>query len=591
MKSLYKRMLAAILLAGASLAASAPALAWWNTEWSYRTRIELDTSASGVPLSQTIERTPVLVRLHSGNIAFADLKADGSDLRFVAGDDRTALRFHFEKFDPREEVALVWVDVSQLPPDVTTYLYAYYGNANAAPAATPATTYPEDYALVWHFTGSELPADATANANNALAGPNQREVNGLIGPALALDGTAALALPASASLRRAAGQPLTVSAWIRANTPSASGSALIWTVPGVQLGLENGVPFIDVGGERVRASAPVIDGTWTHIALRADGASTALLVDGSAAGELAHGLPAIEAGGFLGGSAEGSGFVGQIDELRIVRSALARDALLLAARSEGVGAKLLKFDTAEKTEEGGRDYFSILLHALTPDAWAVIVLLGCMSLISWAVMIAKGLAVSRTINANDTFRDLYRKTVDRRAAHGGLSGPQLGKSAALSSLARLFAVGQKELNERLAEEQEGERATSRYAIAPQSVAAIRSALDAAFAREGQKLNRGMVLLTIAISGGPFLGLLGTVIGVMITFASVAAAGDVNINAIAPGIAAALLATVAGLAVAIPALFGYNYLQSRMEEIATDHQIFVDELEKRIAETYRAPVGA
>jgi len=61
----------------------------------------------------------------------------------------------------------------------------------------------------------------------------------------------------------------------------------------------------------------------------------------------------------------------------------------------------------------------------------------------------------------------------------------------------------------------------------------------------------MVMLTIAISGGPFLGLLGTVIGVMITFAAIAAAGDVNVNAIAPGIAAALAATVAGLAVAIP----------------------------------------
>ena len=118
------------------------------------------------------------------------------------------------------------------------------------------------------------------------------------------------------------------------------------------------------------------------------------------------------------------------------------------------------------------------------------------------------------------------------------------------------------------------------------MAAIRSALDAGQTREAQKLNRWMVLLTIAISGGPFLGLLGTVIGVMITFASVAAAGDVNINAIAPGIAAALLATVTGLAVAIPALFGYNYLLSQVEEISTDDQIFVDELEKRIAETWQ-----
>ncbi len=79
----------------------------------------------------------------------------------------------------------------------------------------------------------------------------------------------------------------------------------------------------------------------------------------------------------------------------------------------------------------------------------------------------------------------------------------------------------------------------------------------------------MVLLTIAISGGPFLGLLGTVIGVMITFAGVAAAGDVNVNAIAPGIAAALVATIAGLAVAIPALFGYNWLITRIKVVSSN----------------------
>jgi biopolymer transport protein ExbB len=104
-------------------------------------------------------------------------------------------------------------------------------------------------------------------------------------------------------------------------------------------------------------------------------------------------------------------------------------------------------------------------------------------------------------------------------------------------------------------------------------------------RENQRLNKQMVLLTIAISGGPFLGLLGTVVGVMITFAAIAAAGDVNVNAIAPGIAAALVATVAGLAVAIPALFGYNYLGSRIKEIAADMHVFVDEFVTKVAEHY------
>ena len=90
---------------------------------------------------------------------------------------------------------------------------------------------------------------------------------------------------------------------------------------------------------------------------------------------------------------------------------------------------------------------------------------------------------------------------------------------------------------------------------------------------------------IAISGGPFLGLLGTVVGVMITFAAIAAAGDVNVNAIAPGIAAALLATVAGLGVAIPSLFGYNYLAARIKTLSADMQIFVDEFVTRAAESH------
>jgi biopolymer transport protein ExbB len=59
---------------------------------------------------------------------------------------------------------------------------------------------------------------------------------------------------------------------------------------------------------------------------------------------------------------------------------------------------------------------------------------------------------------------------------------------------------------------------------------------------------------------------------------------VNINAIAPGISAALLATVAGLAVAIPALFGYNYFTTRIRESNVDMQVFVDELVTRIGET-------
>jgi biopolymer transport protein ExbB len=96
----------------------------------------------------------------------------------------------------------------------------------------------------------------------------------------------------------------------------------------------------------------------------------------------------------------------------------------------------------------------------------------------------------------------------------------------------------------------------------------------------------MVLLTIAISGGPFIGLLGTVLGIIIVFASIALAGDVNVNAIAPGVSAALVATVAGLFVAIPALFGYNYIASRNSDVSASMQVFVDKLITRFADLHR-----
>jgi len=119
---------------------------------------------------------------------------------------------------------------------------------------------------------------------------------------------------------------------------------------------------------------------------------------------------------------------------------------------------------------------------------------------------------------------------------------------------------------------------------------MRAVLDSGYVHETQRLNRMMVMLTIAISGGPFLGLLGTVVGVMITFAAIAASGDVNVNAIAPGIAAALVATVAGLAVAIPSLFGYNYLTIRIKDSTSDMQVFVDELITKMAEAYDRQPG-
>ena len=163
---------------------------------------------------------------------------------------------------------------------------------------------------------------------------------------------------------------------------------------------------------------------------------------------------------------------------------------------------------------------------------------------------------------------------------GGRADKRTQKALRHASIYRLYHTGVEEIRHRMPTGGENK------ALSAQSIEAIRATLDGVMVRETQQLNKLMVFLTIAISGGPFLGLLGTVVGVMITFAAIAAAGDVNVNAIAPGIAAALLATVAGLAVAIPSLFGYNYLISRIKEATSDMHVFVDEFVTKLAEFYR-----
>jgi biopolymer transport protein ExbB len=214
------------------------------------------------------------------------------------------------------------------------------------------------------------------------------------------------------------------------------------------------------------------------------------------------------------------------------------------------------------------------------------------------VMGAKAKLLARQEKVNPLFTEAFDEltrslpTLGNVAADHANQLDQLSKQEGAyqdSPLHRIFQVGARELKFRFANASgtaPGVQTSHELpAISERAMLAVRSSLDAQLTRERQRLDKGMVLLTIAISGGPFLGLLGTVVGVMITFAAIAAAGDVNVNAIAPGIAAALVATVAGLGVAIPSLFGYNYLQTRIKMISADMNVFVDEFVTKMSETY------
>lgn len=577
---------AMLLLMWATLWMTGGAHAAWNADWTQRVKIGLNTSAEGLPIATEVDSSAVLVRLHTGNFQFTEAKPDGSDLRFIASDDKTPLKYHIEKFDGLNELAFVWVQVPKLAPGVKdAYVWLYYGNPAATVGDDAKGSYDAAQALVYHFNERDaLPQDATANVNHALRSTAKTSGTGLIGAALAFDGTSELVLPSTPSLKSGA-NGLTLSFWLK---PTDAADAPIYAqtegpAP-LTIALRGGKLQAQSGTLTATASAPLTVGAWQHVAIVVKDGLTVYL-NGQETARVAGAVPELS-----GGAVVGKGYKGELDELQVSTTARSADWIKAVALSQGSDQKLVVYGAVEGEGEGegGPSYLKILLGAVTLDGWVVIGILMVMFAISVYVMITKTLFVHSAARDNDRFKSQFEKFIAHIASSGSEEGAgAAGEKAAAakfkaSSLYRLYAAGAQELRSRFAAYADAGRDMS---LTDQSINAIRATVDARLVREQQKLNSQMVLLTICIAGGPFLGLLGTVVGVMITFAAIAAAGDVNVNAIAPGIAAALVATVAGLAVAIPALFGYNYLTSKIAELTSDMQVFIDEFVTRVAENH------
>ena len=212
----------------------------------------------------------------------------------------------------------------------------------------------------------------------------------------------------------------------------------------------------------------------------------------------------------------------------------------------------------------------------TPEGKAVIVVLVLFSILAWTVMIGKALQMRRAKRLNKFFDKEFhtQKNVldvfDRRVQADGCP------------LFMVYQAGSIELDKRLKNAEGNGR---KQFVSLKGMEHVKRSLENTVAQESLKLESGLILLAIAVSGAPFLGLLGTVWGVMSTFGHIAQQGSATMAAMAPGVSAALITTVAGLLVAIPSMFGYNWLVHNLRVLTVELDNFAQELVSKMETEY------
>ncbi|QJX01378.1 MotA/TolQ/ExbB proton channel family protein [Alcanivorax sp. IO_7] len=195
-----------------------------------------------------------------------------------------------------------------------------------------------------------------------------------------------------------------------------------------------------------------------------------------------------------------------------------------SALSQGLESRLLVFGVDEEQSGFGFGALGFLLSSVPVDAWVIIGVLALMMVQTWVVMFQKFRQARRTDEANAEFRDAFAGVGTRLEVLA--DDRDLGERLAHSSLWRLYQVAVRELRVRREQGADTDR------ISSETLEAIRASMDAVRTNENRALGHRLGVLSNAIAGGPYIGLLGTVLGIMVVFLGTAMAGNVNINAVA-----------------------------------------------------------
>src|SRR5579862_8446351 len=240
------------------------------------------------------------------------------------------------------------------------------------------------------------------------------------------------------------------------------------------------------------------------------------------------------------------------------------------------------------------------LDKATPEGKTTIGVLLILSIFSWTVIISKGRQLWRARKAGKKFFAAYRETRDPMEL--ARRGDEFDGAPAYE----LYYAGAEELEYQLKNnpvqvvavkslvrgpasvtgaetDMLARQITTK--ISPSSFDTVKVSLERAASAQALSLEKGMIVLSTAVAGGPFIGLLGTVWGVMETFSGIARAASASLTAMAPGVAGALIATVVGLLVAIPAMFAYNYMVTTIRAITQELDGFATEYATALEHKY------
>lgn len=573
------------VLAALLVGAAAPAAAWWNGEWAYRKQITIDAGAAGVPIAGSpVAQVAVPVRLTLADFDFTRAREGGADLRFVTKDDGMPLPYHLEKYSRADEVAVAWVQLPAVGSGAET-IWLYHGNPKAAAAADPGATYDAATAVVLHFgDGETLPRDSSAYRNHASRSTARPGAPGVIHAAAAFEPGDTLVVAASPSTAWTPDAGLTASFWLRIEAPQ---QGVVFRQGGLELVLAGdrlAARWTDADGQSLATpdGASLGAGVWHHVALTTTPRRTAVTIDGVLRAEAPGGPAGVQGDIVFGADGARPGFRGIVDEIRFDGVVRSPEWIALAAKQHA-DSRLAVFaeDEAGTAGEYG-EVLRTLVRSVSRDGWVIIGCIAFLGLLAGSGIVGKYAELARAAAADRRFLARFREGAGAGAVFGEPDG---GPPAFTGS--PLFEVYREGVSAfgRLPPRSGAGQPTR--LLKPHEVQLLRSAVDRAMVQAVNRMNRGMVRLTMAISGAPFFGLLGTVFGIMITFGTIALVGDVNVNTIAPGVAAALSTTVAGLVVAIPVMFAYNHLASRIRETSVGLQVFGDELVARLAAEYEA----